>query len=156
MSLRSHAVGVALAVTALVGGCGGSDDDDAVDTTTTVEAEPQTSDGPADADDCIAASDQVLASLDVPEAYGFGPLGTLSTGKDAYYVATAAGAVWVTNFDPSTSEAGLILPLNDVARSASEMGADVGPDAPILSGITADSPGAVRAADCARDPEQDG
>lgn len=71
----------------------------------------------------------------------------------AWAVASAQGGVWMTNIDPtnpSTSIAGTILPLNNVARAQSDLGSGVGRGAPVYQGATASDTTARQALKCAR------
>lgn len=63
-------------------------------------------------------------------------------GVDGYFVATAGGATWFAASDPKKDDSGLVLPLNDEARAASDVGADVPAGAPAYKGHTDDEPGA--------------
>jgi hypothetical protein len=56
--------------------------------------------------------------------------GTASNGHEAWVVKNDGGAVWATDADPSTtpSSGGLVAPLNEQARQASDAGADLSED----------------------------
>lgn len=66
----------------------------------------------------------------------------VAAGTDGYFVATAGGATWFTTADPDEDDSGLVLPLNDAARAASDAGADVPAGAPAFKGRSDDDPGA--------------
>lgn len=73
-----------------------------------------------------------------------------SEGGRVWYVSDAQGATWVTGHDPSDeSDLGLILPLNDSARSSSEVGADAQVGAPAYNGAQDSDAAAVKSRDCA-------
>lgn len=63
-------------------------------------------------------------------------------GTDGYFVATAGGATWFVTADVSKDDSGLVLPLNDAARAASDAGVDVAAGAPVFKGRTDNDPGA--------------
>lgn len=82
------------------------------------------------------------------------PLATVSSGdsfngQSAYYAASKSGALWVSSFDPSEVAAGRILPLNDAARLASDIGVDTPPDSPDYGDANAGSEAAQKALACA-------
>jgi hypothetical protein len=75
---------------------------------------------------------------------------TLMNGNSVYYLASKSGALWATSIDPSGGDAsGLTLPLNDAARSASDIGVDVPVDAPLYGDASAGSDSAQKALACA-------
>jgi hypothetical protein len=68
----------------------------------------------------------------------------------AWFVSTPGGATWLTSADPTSADpGGLIVPLNDKARAASEVGIDVKPGAPVYGEFTDASPEAVASRTCA-------
>jgi len=104
---------------------------------------------PATASACLRVDDQVLDSLGLSRAGAAGPEGETGLGKPAYFVARADGAVWLTSEDPSSGIPGLTLPLNDQARSASDLGSYMPADALAFGDLTASSTGALQAIACA-------
>lgn len=72
-----------------------------------------------------------------------------ANGAAAWYVATSTGGLWVTSVPPDTGDGGLTVPLNDQARTESDVGVDASPDAPGLGGADADSAAARKALNCA-------
>lgn len=69
-----------------------------------------------------------------------------------WYYSTADVATWVSDVPPDSdgSEGGLVLPINDTARSKSEAGADVDPNAQIYDGIGDAYPAAAKSRECAK------
>lgn len=67
---------------------------------------------------------------------------SVRAGTDGYFVAVAGGATWFTTSDPSKDDSGLVLPLNDAARSASDAGVDVPAGSPAYKGRSDGDPGA--------------
>lgn len=63
-------------------------------------------------------------------------------GEDGFFVARSDGATWFTTADPKKDDSGLVLPLDDAARAASDAGVDVPAGSPVYKGHTDDEPGA--------------
>lgn len=103
---------------------------------------------------CTKVEDPTLLdAIKNPEAWSAkAPRGAwASRNEQAWYVATADGALWVTNIQPdATDDGGLTLPMNQTARADSDVGADVAPGAPAYEGLKLSDPGAVSALSCAR------
>jgi hypothetical protein len=75
--------------------------------------------------------------------------GIANTGT-VWFVSTKDGATWIANHDPTVAEfGGLVLPLNDKARAASDFGAGVRPGVPAYRGFTDHSAGAAESRTCA-------
>lgn len=94
------------------------------------------------------------ACLDV-QAKPLRELGASAVGVNGdgarYVVASASGAAWLTTIIPALADgSGLILPLNDAARQASDIGVDVSKGAPIYQGIDEDHPAVAAAVECAK------
>lgn len=102
---------------------------------------------------CLAVSGAFVDSLGITLASAVEEAVYTKPGLNrkgtVWFVSTRTGATWVTNADPTTSESGLILPLNSQAREESQVGADVAAGAAVLEGFTDASPGAVRSRSCA-------
>jgi hypothetical protein len=81
--------------------------------------------------------------LTVPQAPGLDRLGKV------WFVSTREGATWVTNSDPTLKDfsSGLVYPLNDKARAASDVGVDAARD---VSGFADGHPSAVESRSCAQ------
>lgn len=95
---------------------------------------------------CLPVSEGFTAKLELAQP---AKLAAVQDGK-RWYVASEAGAVWVTTIDPSAADgSGMILPSNDEARAASATGADVAEGAPIYGNTSADSAAANSAMVCA-------
>jgi len=80
-----------------------------------------------------------------------GPLVVVPTGgaEDPWVVADYRGAAWLVLDDPTDGEINGAVPLNEEARTASTLGIDVEPDAPIFQGITEEHPAVTAALACA-------
>lgn len=143
---------------ATLAACGGSGSGPAKSLSTTARpsasaASPAVKDpgGTSRADPCVAVVNSQLVSLKAGAKVGAvktdGQLGA-SGGDQVYYVAAPDGAVWITNIDPKIDTGGLVFPLNAKARSDSDMGVDVSPDAPIVKAFSATSGDARSATAC--------
>lgn len=100
---------------------------------------------------CGDVSAAVLQSIEVDGPASFTSTDVELGSGTAFYVSTADGATWATNIDPesASSGAGLTLPMNRAARSASQVGVDANPTAPIFDGLDNDSSEAQASRDCA-------
>ena len=107
--------------------------------------------------ECIRVSPKMAGDLNSPAAQAVAvPIATapgLARRGTIWFVSDPHGATWVTNVDPQIDQSGLILPLNQKARSTSEMGRDVPSTAPIYAGINNDHVGAIRSRRCAASVE---
>jgi hypothetical protein len=80
---------------------------------------------------CSPVVEEWVKQLDMPSgSYVFVEVGTASNGHPAWIVLKEDGAAWATDVDPSTkpSSGGLIVPINDKARSESNIGAGLSQD----------------------------
>jgi hypothetical protein len=96
--------------------------------------------------ECLPVSTAIREGIDA------GPLMAVRAPErvKAWFISNAEGATWLTNQDPSDeTDIGLILPLNDAARSASVVGTAARPDAPAYQGVTDDEIGAAESRRCA-------
>jgi hypothetical protein len=117
-------------------GCG---DDDAA-----TEAEPDS--------DCIVVTSDTLEDALSGELFAVRSEDEFSNGSTAWYVSSSTGGTWATSTDPtdpSVEDSGLILPLDDEARVASDSGVDVPADAPIYGSTSIDSGDALASQACA-------
>ena len=74
---------------------------------------------------CSPVVEEWVKQLDMPSgSYVFVEAGSASNGHPAWIVFKEDGAAWATDVDPSTkpSSGGLIVPINDKARSESDVG----------------------------------
>ena len=94
---------------------------------------------------CTPAEEGVATQIGVE-----GPLVMVPTGgaDDPWVVADYRGAAWLVLDDPTDGEINGALPLNEEARTASTIGVDVEPDAPIFGGITEEHPAVTAALNC--------
>lgn len=93
--------------------------------------------------------EQTLRSSDMWAAKADGELGR--SGEQAWYISDVTGATWVTNIQPTDAEAGgLLYPMNAMAEAMSDIGADVGSDAPIRAGFSDSDATAERSRVCAK------
>ncbi len=104
--------------------------------------------------ECLPVGPSLLSQLGVPEAAAVEagvPLGNseITGSEEAWYVSTATGSTWVTSINPAEDQSGIIVPLNDAARTESEAGVDVSAGAPIYGDTDVDSPAARRSRTCA-------
>lgn len=140
---RDEALGVTLIrillIVALLAGCGGDDDSTA---TTAAECAPV---DPGLASDVLAVDGPLGAVrvLDPDPA-----LGENTMAGDGWVVATTDGAAWLVYGDLGEG-AGPVVPLNDQARAASELGVDVAQGAPMFRGIGGGDPAVAAAVSCA-------
>jgi hypothetical protein len=71
-------------------------------------------------------------------------------GVSQWYAASPEGGLWITSISPSTDDGGgTVLPLNEQARSESDLGVDVPASAPAFGDADADADAAQAALDCA-------
>jgi hypothetical protein len=117
-------------------GCGGDD--------STAEAEPDP--------DCIVVTSETLEDALGGELFAVRSDDEFNNGDTAWYVSSSTGGTWATSTDPTdptVDDSGLILPLDDEARSASDSGVDVAADAPIYGSTSIDSGDALASQACA-------
>ena len=149
------AAGVLSAAT--LAACGGSGSETAKTLSTTARPSASTVSfavkepgNTSQADPCVAVVNPQLVSLKagmtVRAVKTDGQLGT--SGDQVYYLAGSDGAVWITDIDPKIDTGGLMFPLNAKARSDSDIGVDVSPDAPIVKAFSATSGDARSATAC--------
>lgn len=101
------------------------------------------SDDPSDSASCLDVENPALL-----EAIGASSAKAVRAGTDGAFVATTGGATWFTTAELDGDDSGLVLPLNDEAREASDVGVDVPEGAPAFKGHTDDDPGARVARSC--------
>ncbi|HYI62915.1 MAG TPA: hypothetical protein VEW93_14070 [Acidimicrobiales bacterium] len=137
---------ITLAALVIVG-C--SDDDPSSDATTTTTSGEAASTEPLNTECVPVAQDlrdslgaEVTGAVEGPPAPG---------GPPRWYYSTSDGATWISASAPDGSSPGFTYPVNDEARSASEVGADVEEDSPALQGVDGDGPQAERSRECATD-----
>jgi hypothetical protein len=71
-------------------------------------------------------------------------------GKTRWYYSTTAGATWISGVDPTTGNANApTLPVNDKARTTSDVGVDVPAGAPAFGAANDFDPAAVQSRGCA-------
>ncbi len=99
----------------------------------------------ASSDSCITVTSSAATGAITAKVVAAKSGDTFGNGHKVWYLAAQSGALWATDADPATEESGLILPLNESARSSSDVGADVSATAPIYGDASPDS-GDARAA----------
>ena len=103
----------------------------------------------ASSDSCITVTSSAVTGAIAGEVVATKSGDTFSNGHKVWYLATKSGALWATDADPAKEESGLVLPLNDSARSSSDTGADVSATAPIYGDASAGAAAAQAALACA-------
>lgn len=98
---------------------------------------------------CKPVGGPLLETLGIERASFVKSSDKLGNGRTAFYVGAPGGALWVSTADPAKDEAGIVLPLNDEARAASEAGVDTDPTAPIYGSTSLTSETAAKVKACA-------
>ena len=144
--VRKHqaAAGVAIALALAGSGCGDSvervaQNPNSSSASTTATAAPT----------CLTTSDLFRNELlRVPEARV--AVRTALGGEPAWFVSTPEGATWLSYRDPTVDDAsGLVVPLNDAARAASDFGTAAAEGAPVFQGVEDSDAGASASRACA-------
>lgn len=99
---------------------------------------------------CLPVSTAAKDRLGVPATGATKAVSPDIRGKSQWYYSTADGATWISGIDPATGEADApTLPLNDKARSTSDVGVDIPAGAPAFGGASDGDVGAVQSRTCA-------
>jgi hypothetical protein len=124
----------------------------AAPTTTTTKPRATTT-TPALPEGCLAVTGPVGDTIGGGEITGaaVAPPNPVGDQLPRWYYSTRDGATWVSDIPPDTdgAEGGLVLPINDKARAASEAGIDLDESAPIYDGIGDAYPAAAKSRECA-------
>jgi hypothetical protein len=120
---------------------------------TTAKPTPTTTAAPALPEGCVAVTGPVGETIGGGEITGaaVAPPNPVGDQLPRWYYSTRDGATWVSDIPPDTdgAEGGLVLPINDKARAASEAGIDLDENAPIYDGIGDAYPAAAKSRECA-------
>lgn len=145
---------ILLILAVLIGACGGGDDETATPSTAdeVVDSTVRTT-ATTEASKCLTVDSFIKEGIGIPAAAAtLAPrgIGSSKDSGDSWFVASATGGIWLTNMDPTNNEddAGLILAVNDRARSESTIGTAARPGAPAYNGMDEGDAEATGLLDC--------